>query len=124
MATILVVDDEPINLKLALYLLRGAGHDVLGATGGAQAIELALAQPPDLVLLDIQMPHMDGIATLGMLRAEPRTAAITVAALTGLTVSGTPERLLEAGFDGYLTKPLQRNEFLASVAELLARRPA
>ncbi len=120
MARILVVDDEPVNLKLAVYILRNAGHDAMGASGGVQAIELALAQLPELVLMDIQMPGMDGIATLHQLRADPRAAAIKVAAYTGLTTAGNAGRLIAEGFDGFLAKPIHRKDFLDSVAGLLA----
>ncbi|PKO62007.1 MAG: response regulator [Betaproteobacteria bacterium HGW-Betaproteobacteria-18] len=120
MAKILVVDDDATNLRLALTVLEQAGHEVLSADGGAEGVAAALAHAPDLVFMDIQMPGMDGIAALKCLRADPRTAALKVAALTALTMKGDRERLLAEGFDGYLEKPIRYKEFLASVAALLA----
>ena len=120
MARILVVDDDARNLRLAVTVLEQAGHEVLSAEGGAAGIEAALAHAPDLVLMDVQMPGMDGIAALRRLRAEPRTAALKVVALTALAMKGDAGRLLAEGFDGYLEKPIRYKAFLASVAALLA----
>jgi len=122
MAKILVVDDDPRNLRLAVTMLEQAGHKVLSAAGGAEGVEAALAHAPDLVLMDVQMPGMDGVAALKRLRTEPRTAALKVAALTALAMKGDRERLLAEGFDGYVEKPIRYQEFLASVAALLERR--
>lgn len=120
MAKILVVDDDARNLKLAVTVLQTVGHEVLSAWGGAKGIEVALAHAPDLILMDVQMPGMDGIRALRHLRAQPRTAALKVVALTALAIKGDAERLLAEGFDGYLEKPIRYKEFLASVAALLA----
>ena len=122
MAKILVVDDDARNLRLAVTALEHAGHEVLSAEGGAEAIEAALAHVPDLVLMDVQMPGMDGVSALRRLRAETRTAALKVVALTALAMKGDAERLLAEGFDGYLEKPIRYKEFLASVAALLVGR--
>ena len=122
MAKILVVDDDPRNLRLAVTVLEQAGHEVLSAEGGAEGVEVALAHAPDLVLMDVQMPGMDGVAALRRLRADPRTAALKVVALTALAMKGDAERLIKEGFDGYLEKPIRYKEFLASVAALLERR--
>ena len=122
MARILVVDDDAGNLRLAVTVLEQAGHEVLNAKGGAEGIEAALAHAPDLVLMDVQMPGLDGVSALRRLRAEPRTAALKVVALTALTMKGDRERLLAEGFDGYVQKPIRYNEFLASVAALLEGR--
>ena len=122
MARVLVVDDDPRNLRLAIAALEHAGHEVLTAEGGAAGFEVALAHAPDLdlVLMDVQMPGMDGIEVLRRLRTEPRTASLNVIALTALAMKGDPERLLEEGFDGYLEKCISYKEFRASVAALLA----
>ena len=122
MAKILVIDDDARNLRLAVTALGQAGYEVLSAEGGAEGIEAALAHAPDLVLMDVQMPGMDGVAALRRLRAEPRTAALKVAALTALAMKGDAERLRAEGFDGYLEKPIRYKEFLASVAALLEGR--
>lgn len=119
MAKILVVDDDARNLRLAAAALEQAGHEVLSAEGGAQGVAAAHAHAPDLILMDVQMPGMDGIEALGRLRAEPRTAKLKVAALTALAMKGDAERLIKEGFDGYIEKPIRYKEFLASVAALL-----
>jgi len=91
MAKILVVDDDASNLRLAVTLLEQAGHEMLSAEGGAEGIEAALAHAPDLVLMDVQLPDMDGIAALKRLRTEPRTAALKVVALTALASGCSPK---------------------------------
>src|SRR3990172_5113389 len=111
MARILVVDDDAMNLRLAVTVLEQAGHEVLSAEGGAEGIEAALAHAPDLVLMDVQMPGVDGVAALRRLRADPRTAPLKVAAFTGLAMKGDRERLIKEGFDGYLEKPIRYKEF-------------
>ena len=88
MAKILVVDDDPRNLRLAVTVLEQAGHEVLSAEGGAEGVEAALAHAPDLVLMDMQMPGMDGVSALRRLRADPRTAALKVVALTAFAMKG------------------------------------
>ena len=120
MAKILVVDDDAMNLRLAATVLEQAGHEVLSAKGGAEGIEAALTHAPDLVLMDVQMPGMDGVSALKCLRAEPRTAALKVVAFTAFAMKGDAERLLAEGFDGYLEKPIRYRAFLASVTVLLA----
>jgi len=122
MAKILVIDDDARNLRLAVTALEQAGHEVLSAEGGAEGIEAALAHAPDLVLMDVQMPGMDGVSALRRLRDEPRCASMKVAALTALAMKGDDERLLAEGFDGYLEKPIRYKEFLARVAALLKGR--
>lgn len=120
MAKILVVDDDARNLRLASTALEQAGHQVLSATNAAEGIAATLASDPDLVLMDVQMPEMDGVAALARLRADPRTAALKVVALTALAMKGDREHLIAEGFDGYIEKPIRYKAFLASVAALLA----
>jgi two-component system cell cycle response regulator DivK len=124
MARILVAEDDAANMKLAVTVLEGAGHEVLQAQDGAAAVALASAHLPDLVLLDIQMPGMDGFTVLRRLREDARTTRLKIAAFTALAMKGDAERLLGAGFDGYLAKPIRYKEFLASVAALLAGKKA
>lgn len=120
MAKILVVDDDARNLRMAAAALEQAGHEVLAAAGGTEGVSVALAQRPDLVLMDVQMPGMDGVSALRRLRAEPGMAALRVVALTALAMRGDREALLAQGFDGYVEKPIRYRDFLARVAALLA----
>ena len=119
MAKILVVDHDTRNLRLAATVLEKAGHEVLSARGGTEGIEAALGHTPDLVFMELQMPDMDGVTALERLRAEPRCASMKVVALTALAMHGDRERLLAAGFDGYLEKPIRYKEFLQNVAAML-----
>lgn len=121
MTKLLVVDDDAMNLRLAVTVLEQAGHEVLSAAGGAEGVEAALAHAPDLVLMDVQMPGVDGIEALKRLRADPRTATLKVAAFTALAMMGDAERLLAEGFDGYLEKPIRYKEFLGEVERLLGK---
>lgn len=113
------MDDDARNLRFALTVLRQAGHEVQGAAGGAEGVGAALARAPDLVLMDVNMPGMDGIAALRLLRGDGRTARVTIVALTALAMKGDAERLLAEGFDAYLEKPIRYQRLMASVAALL-----
>lgn len=119
MARILVVDDDATNLALAFAVLELAGHDVLSASSGMEALATAQAKAPDLILMDVQMPGIDGLTALRRLRAESSTATVKVVALTALAIIGDRERLLAEGFDGYIEKPIRYKEFLACIATLL-----
>jgi two-component system, cell cycle response regulator DivK len=119
MATILVVEDIPANRALASKLLMGAGHEVLSADNATEALDLADERAPDLILMDLGLPDMDGWQALGELRANERTADIRVVAFTAHAMMGDRDRVLEAGFDGYLSKPIDFRTFADSVAELL-----
>lgn len=121
MSRILIVEDNPFNMKLAARLLEYAGHEVIQAEDAVEGLRLARERQPELVLMDIMLPGMDGVAALGELRADPATANLKVAALTAYAMKGDRERLLDAGFDGYFAKPVSHKEFLAGVADLLAR---
>jgi two-component system, cell cycle response regulator DivK len=120
-ATVLVVEDNPLNLKLVRDVLGHAGYRVLEATDGERGIALAREQRPDLVLMDIQLPGIDGVQALGRLRADPDTAAIPVVALTAFAMKDDRERLLAAGFDGYVEKPVSVRALPGQVATLIAR---
>jgi two-component system, cell cycle response regulator DivK len=114
---VLIVDDNEKNLKLARDVLQYAGFRTLESGRAEDAIALAGEHLPQLVLMDIRMPGMDGTTALGILRADPRTKAIPVVALTASTMKGDRERFLEAGFDGYLEKPISVKEFPAQVRQ-------
>lgn len=119
MARILIVEDNPLNLKLATRVLEHAGHEVLQAEDAAKGLELARELKPDLVLMDIMLPGMDGVAALARLRADSTTAGIKVAALTAYAMKGDRERLIDAGFDGYFAKPIRHKDFVAGIAAML-----
>ena len=113
--SVLVVEDNEKNMKLFRDVLQAAGYRTLEATTGAQAVELAAQHSPDLVLMDIQLPDFDGVEALGRLRASDSTASLTVLALTAQAMEGDRDRFLAAGFDGYLSKPVNVADFVATV---------
>lgn len=119
MATILVVEDNPHNLKLALLVLQKAGHAVLSAANGETGLRIANAEQPDLILMDVQMPGMDGLSVTRLLKQSPATAHIKVVALTALAMKGDAERILAAGCDAYLAKPYHYNDLMAVVDRAL-----
>ncbi|MES3022660.1 MAG: response regulator [Pseudomonadota bacterium] len=121
MARILVVEDNQANMKLAVLLLENAGHSVLCALDAESALTLARAEQPDLILMDIQLPGMDGLAATALLKGDPATAAIPVIALTALAMKEDQERSQIAGCDGYIAKPLRYAQLLATIDKLLAR---
>src|SRR6186997_2612126 len=116
MATILIVEDNPTNMTLAVYVLESAGHVVLTATDAEAGLTLARSALPNLILMDIQLPGMDGLEATGHLKADVTTKAIPVIALTALAMKGDEERIRAAGCDGYIAKPMNYKDFLATVA--------
>jgi CheY-like chemotaxis protein len=118
-ATVLVVEDNPLNRKLVRDVLGHAGYRVLEAEDAERGIALARAERPDLVLMDVQLPGMDGVEALARLRADEATAGIPVAALTALAMKDDRERFLAAGFDGYLEKPVSVPALPAQVGALI-----
>ncbi len=118
--TILIIEDDPRNLTLFRDLLQISGYKTIEASDGKQGIELAKAKKPDLILMDIQMPGMDGLEATRILKADATTSNIPVIALTAYAMKGDKERILEAGCDGYLAKPINTDEFLKEVAEYLS----
>jgi two-component system cell cycle response regulator DivK len=120
---VLVVEDNERSLKLACDVLRMRGHRPLEARTGTEAVELAAQHAPDLVLMDVGLPDMDGVAALERLGAEPTTARIPVVAVTAFAMKGDRERLLDEGFDGYLAKPIDVRTFVDDLGPLLERGP-
>jgi two-component system cell cycle response regulator DivK len=114
---ILVVEDNEKNMRLFRDVLAATGYRTLEATTGAQAVELAVEHAPALVLMDIQLPDIDGVEALARLRADERTAPIPVLALTAQAMHGDRERFLASGFDGYLSKPVNVVELVGTVKE-------
>jgi two-component system cell cycle response regulator DivK len=115
-AQVLVVEDSEKNMKLFRDVLLSAGYRTLEATTGEEAVAVATEHSPDLVLMDIQLPDIDGVEALGRLRADGRTASVPVLALTAQAMEGDRERFLAAGFDGYLSKPVNVVDLVATVA--------
>jgi two-component system cell cycle response regulator DivK len=121
---ILIVDDNEKNVKLARDVLRFAGFQTLEATSGEEAVELAQERVPAVILMDIRLPGMDGVAAVGHLKSSAMTAAIPVVALTSFAMKGDRERFLAAGFDGYLEKPISVKEFPDQVRRYCEGREA
>jgi two-component system cell cycle response regulator DivK len=119
MATILVIEDNPANMKLACLLLRNAGHATLSAADAEAGLTLARADRPDLILMDIQLPGMDGLAATALLKQDPLTAAIPVIALTAMAMKEDREKTKVAGCDAYIAKPLRYQELYAAIDALL-----
>jgi two-component system cell cycle response regulator DivK len=108
---VLIVDDNERNLRLARDVLRFAGFRTIEAATGGEGISLALDHLPDVILMDIRLPDVDGAEAARRLKNDPRTARIPVVALTSLAMKGDRDSLLAAGFDGYLEKPISVSEF-------------
>jgi CheY-like chemotaxis protein len=119
-ARVLIVEDNRDNMALMDYLLTAAGYVPLLAAGGALGVRAAAEVPPDLILLDIQMPEMDGYEVAGAIRADPAMAHTKLVAVTAFAMVGDQERIIAAGFDGYLTKPISPETFVRDVEQFLA----
>ena len=120
MASILIVEDNAANMKLATFLLESAGHAVLSAIDAEAGLTLARDQHPTLILMDIQLPGMDGLEATALLKGDDATRSIPVIALTALAMKGDEERIRAAGCDGYIAKPMDYQNFLATIAAQLA----
>ncbi len=116
---ILIVEDETKNLKLIRDLLQVSGYSTLEATEGRQAVEIARAKRPDLILMDIQLPVMDGLEATKILKGDTVTKDIPIVALTAYAMAGDEEKIIEAGCEDYLTKPINTRGFLKKVEEYL-----
>jgi two-component system, cell cycle response regulator DivK len=117
--TILVVEDNEKNLKLVRDVLQFAGYDVVAASSAEQGVAMAIARPPDLVLMDLQLPGMDGNEALRQLRNSPRTRTVPVVAVTAFAMKDDRQRALDAGFDGYLEKPISIRALPSQVRRFL-----
>jgi len=120
MTTLLIIEDNDLNLKLARTILIESGYTLLEATNAEDGLALARAHKPPVVLMDIHLPGMDGTAALQILRTEPATRHTKVLAITASAMRGDRERILAAGFDGYVSKPFRLQELLDVVARMLA----
>jgi CheY-like chemotaxis protein len=118
-ARILVIEDNAANLELVRYLLTSGGHTVLLARDGAQGVALARQERPDLIVCDLQMPVLDGYQVLERLRADPGTAAAVIVAVTAFSMPNDRQKVITAGFDGYLSKPIEPERFVGQIEAFL-----
>ena len=121
MARILIIEDNPANMKLACLLLNNAGHVPLCAADAETGMTMARAEQPDLILMDIQLPGIDGLTATALLKQAPATAAIPVIALTAMAMKDDQEKAEAAGCDAYIAKPLRYLELYAAIDAQLAR---
>ena len=119
MATVLVVEDNPANMKLTTLILHSAGHSVLGAVDAETGLRVARDEQPDLILMDIQLPGMDGLVATAILKEDSDTAHIPIVALSALAMKADAERSQTAGCDAYIVKPLRYKELYAVMERLL-----
>jgi CheY-like chemotaxis protein len=122
-ATILVIEDNPANIRLVEYILCAHGYEPLLATSGAEGLQIAAEAKPDLILLDIRMPHMDGYEVVARLKQMELEGA-KIVAVTASAMVGDRERITAAGFDGYIQKPLDPKTFIVDVERFLGGRPS
>jgi len=121
MSLILIVEDNEKNMKLVRDVLQAKGYATIEAGTGEEGIRLAAERKPDLILMDIQLPGINGIEALRVLRASPETAAIPAVAVTASVMQQDRKQITEAGFDGYLGKPINLKEFLETVRAILEK---
>jgi CheY-like chemotaxis protein len=117
---ILVVDDNPTNLKLARVMLAGEGYDVRSAVDADEALALLESFRPRLILMDLQLPGMDGLTLTRRLKRDPATRGIAILALTSYAMKGDEQKALAAGCDGYITKPIDTRVLPQVIARFLA----
>ena len=123
MSLILIVEDNEKNMKLVRDVLQAKGYATVEAGTGEDGVRLATERKPDLILMDIQLPGINGIEALRVLRASPETAAIPAVAVTASVMQQDRKQITAAGFDGYLGKPINLKEFLETVRTMLERAP-
>lgn len=119
-ARILIIEDDPSSLELVTYLLGRAGYEAIPAINGLDGSRRALGGPADLVLCDLQLPLMNGYEVLKSIRNDPRTQGLCVIALTAFSMQGDRDKVLEAGFNGYMSKPIDPEAFVRDVEAYLA----
>jgi CheY-like chemotaxis protein len=121
---ILVVEDNDMNMQLVEFLLEEGGYAIIKATSGEEALAITqdgAASAPDLILMDIHLPGMDGLSVVRAMKEDARTARIPILALTAHAMRGDKDRFLEAGCDGYISKPIDVKTFIASIERFMAR---
>src|SRR5437773_1340253 len=114
-ARILVIEDNAANLDLMIYLLEAYGHTTYAAHDGQEGLEMAASQPPDLIICDVHLPRVDGYGVVQQLKEDPALRHIPVIAVTALAMVGDRDRVLRAGFDGYLAKPIDPETFVRQI---------
>jgi CheY-like chemotaxis protein len=119
--SILVVDDNPSNLKLFTYLLTLPGYAVTTAASAEQALEVLAHLLPDLIIMDLQLPDVDGLTLTRQLKADPKMKGVPIVAVTASAMKGDEEKARAAGVDGYMSKPVEKRAFRAMVASYLER---
>ncbi|MFZ6708447.1 response regulator [Undibacterium sp. TC9W] len=119
MARVLIIEDNPVNMKLAAFLLQNAGYEVLQAVDAEAGLQVARIELPDLILMDMQLPGIDGMTATRQLKAAAGTAHIKIVALTAFAMSGDEERFRAAGCDAYMAKPIRYQAFLSLVDSIL-----
>jgi len=119
--TVLVVEDNDMNMQLVEYLLEEGGYEIVKATSGEEALALTRSesQRPDLILMDIHLPGMDGLSVVREMKSDQRTNRIPILALTAHAMRGDKDRFLEAGCDGYISKPIDVKTFLTSIEQYI-----
>jgi two-component system cell cycle response regulator DivK len=120
-AKVLLIEDNATNMAMARFFLESVGHTVLSATDAEAGLTMARDEQPQLILMDIQLPGMDGLEATALLKKDQATHNIPVIALTALAMKGDEERIRAAGCDGYIAKPMRYREFLTTVANQLVR---
>lgn len=120
MARIVIIEDNAANMKLAVFLLEREGHEVLQATDAEEGIRLVREKLPALILMDVQLPGMDGLAATRLLKDDAATRDIKIVALTAFAMTGDREKIEAAGCDGYIAKPIRYQEFLKVVGEMVS----
>ena len=123
-AKILLAEDNATNRYLATFLLEKAGFTIIHAHNGAEVLRLALSEQPDLVLMDIQMPEMDGYEAARSIHAEPALAGLPIVAVTSYAMTRDREKALQLGFAGYIEKPIQPQTFAREISQFLAGKAA
>jgi len=118
---ILILENDPKNLKLVTVILQVSGYATLQATDGKQGVELARKEKPDLILMDVQIPVMDGLEATKLLKNDGATRDIPVIALTAYAMKGDEEKMRAAGCDGYITKPIDIKGFLKKISEVISK---
>jgi CheY-like chemotaxis protein len=120
-AKILLVEDNPTNLALMAYLLRAFGHTTISATDGASGVALAAKEIPDIILMDLHMPTLDGFDAASQIKSVPALKAVPIVAVTASAMVGDRGKILARGFDGYIAKPITPETFVSQVESFLRK---